>query len=386
LSHIVKSHIKIKHLVWFVLGLGGILILACGHPTPILLHDAEHICNWSQGGGSPARIAYVPTNAYGYPRALWRQPQETSLLVEPTAGLGFIFVPTTSSRIIILSYNDGTKFGEIKFKGPIPAPCGLIDSLIVVNEDGRRMVIENWVVNRRIWQVDLKGTDFEPLIFNKRVFWEDGGGMFHCYEVHEGKRIWEKKLDFKLESPAAACSLGVVVPGSGPIIECLSPEDGHMLWKVNMDARIRNALEIVGDTVLYCTVAGRVGTLNIRDGSKIWEVDAGPEIISPPATDGEGIYIGTNTGRLMRLNFETGQFDWQLNIDSPVKAGATIFGDLVVFVSLNHKAYFVDKRDGTIMTDFETRGMLSARPIACSNRIFIAGEDKNLYCFQVTEE
>jgi hypothetical protein len=30
--------------------------------------------------------------------------------------------------------------------------------------------------------------------------------------------------------------------------------------------------------------------------------------------------------------------------------------------------------------------MLSVRPIACSDRIFIAGEDKSLYCFQVAEE
>ena len=211
-------------------------------------------------------------------------------------------------------------------------------------------------------------------------------GYFIAMVFKRGNGFGSKKLEYELVSAAAASSSGLIMAGTGPIIECLSTEDGKTIWRVDMEARLRNSPIIVGDTVLYCSVAGRIGALSMHDGSKIWEFDAGPDIISPLATDGKSVYAGTNNGRLIRLDFESGIVDWQLDIGSPVKAGATIFGDKVVFVSLNHKAYFVDKNDGTIKTEFETRGMLSARPIACSNRIFIAGEDKNLYCFQVTEE
>jgi outer membrane protein assembly factor BamB len=153
-----------------------------------------------------------------------------------------------------------------------------------------------------------------------------------------------------------------------------------------MKDRIRNPLEIVGDTALYCTTTGHIGALNMKDGSTIWDVEIGYDLITPPATDGDGIYIGTNNGRFLGLSFNSGQITWQKEIGSPIKAGATIFGDIVIFVGLNHKVYFVDKKDGTERSEFETRGMLSARPIVCSNRIYIVGEDKNLYCFQVAEE
>jgi hypothetical protein len=381
-----ETSLKVKYLIPFAIILGGIPLILCGHPTPILLNNADQICNWSQGGGGAERVAYAKSSAYGQPRILWKQTLESPLIVEPTAALGYIFVPTTKSKIMILSCDDGRSFGEVKFGGPIPKPCGLLDSLIIVNEDGHRMVVYNWVANSRVWQIELKGTDLEPLIYQKRVYWQDGTGIFHCYDLQEGKRVWEKKLDYNLVSEAAASSSGLILAGTGPIIERLSTADGKNIWLVDMEARSRNSPVIVGDTVFYCTVAGRIGALSMLDGSKIWEFDVGPDIITPLATDGQGVYAGTNNGRLMRLNFESGQVDWQLDIGSPVKAGATIFGDIVVFVSLNHKAYFVDKNDGTIKTEFETRGMLSARPIACSNRIFIAGEDKNLYCFQVTEE
>ncbi|HBC47303.1 MAG TPA: hypothetical protein DEO84_06355 [candidate division Zixibacteria bacterium] len=377
---------RIKYPIRLVIILGGISLIFCGHPTPILLNNGDQVCSWSQGGGGAERAGYAKTSVDGQPRILWKQTLESPLIVEPTTALGYIFVPTTKNKIAILSFDDGRSFGEVKFEGPISNPCSLLDSLIVVNEDGHRMVVYNWVTNNRIWQVELEGAYWEPLIYQKRVYWQDGTGIFHCYDLQEGKRVWAKKLEYNLISEAVASNSDLILAGTGPIIERLSAKDGNSLWRVNMEARSRNSPVIVGDTVLYCNIAGRIGALSMFDGSKIWESDAGPDIISPLATDGQGIYAGTNNGRLIKLNFDSGKIDWQLDIGSPVKAGATIFGDIVVFVSLNHKAYFVDKNDGTIKTEFETRGMLSARPIACSNRILIAGEDKNLYCFQVTEE
>ncbi len=365
------------------LAFSALILIVCHPPTPILLYDAEHLCVWNQGGGSPARNAFYSTDITGYPTPLWRQSLETSLIVDPTAGMGFIFVPTTNNKVSVLSYRDGTRLSEIGFKGPIPAPVGVFDSFMVVNEDGRRMVIQNWVNNRKVWQVPLKGTDFEPLIYDGRVYWQDGSGLFHCYEVTEGRRIWERELDYALISPGAASESLLVLAGSGPIIECLSTEDGRSIWKVDMEARVRNSPEIVGDAIVYCTVEGHIGELNLKDGSMIWDTELGPSLVASPATDGEGIYLGTNEGRFMRIGFSSGQIDWQHEIDAPIKGGCAIFGNMVIFVSLNHKAYFVDKNDGTTRSEFETKGMLSTRPIACSDRIFIAGEDKNLYCFQV---
>jgi hypothetical protein len=361
-------------------------LTVCHPPTPIFLHNAARLCVWNQGGGSAARNAFYDTDLSGYPTPLWRRSQDTPLIVDPTAGLGYLFIPTTKSKISVLSINDGARSREIRFKGPIPAPIGILDSFIVVNEDGHRMVIQNWVDDRRVWQVPLKGADFEPLLYNGRVYWQDGNGLFHCYEVIEGKRIWERELDYALVSPAAASESSLVLAGSGPIMECLSTEDGRSLWKIDMESRVRNSPEIIGDTIVYCTADGHVGELSLKDGSRIWDVDLGPSLIASPATDGEGIYLGTNEGRYMRLGFSSGQVTWQHEIDAPIKGGAAIFGNMVVFVSLNHTAYFVDKNDGTTRSEFETRGMLSTRPIACSDRIFIAGEDKYLYCFQVTGE
>jgi outer membrane protein assembly factor BamB len=361
----------------------ALFLIMCRPPVPILLNDTEHLCTWNQGGGSSKRNAFYDTHLSGYPAPLWSHRLKTPLIVDPTAGTGFLFVPTTDNKVSVLSISDGTRLSEIGFKGPIPAPIGILDSLMIVNEDGRRMVIQNWVNNHKIWQVPLKGADFEPLIYNGRVYWQDGDDLYHCYEISEGKRVWERKLDFALISPGAASESSLVLAGSGPIMECLSTEDGRSIWKIDMEARVRKSPEIMGDAVLYCTVDGHVGELSLRDGTRIWDVDIGPSLIASPATDGEGIYLGTNEGRLMKLSFISGQVDWMHEIDAPIKGGCAIFGNLVIFVSLNHKAYFVDKNDGTTRSEFETRGMLSTRPIACSDRIFIAGEDKNVYCFQV---
>ena len=69
-----------------------------------------------------------------------------------------------------------------------------------------------------------------------------------------------------------------------------------------------------------------------------------------------------------------------------MKAGPTLTDKLAIFVSIDYRAYFADKTKGDILYRFKAGGMLATRPLACDGRVYIAGEDKKLYCFDITGE
>jgi len=371
--------------ITFILAAWGIFLLNCSAPGPIKLDDDPFACDWEQAGGGPDRAGRGQVAAAVEPELRWKKTLKTPLVIEPTAGSGILFAPTTTDRIQLVSLKSGGYIGRVSLRAPAAGPCCVYDSLLAVNESGRKLAVLNWVTCKRLWSVDLMGSEVEPLLNEGKLFWQDGSGMLRCFEITEGKRIWERRLDYLISAAPSASGGSLVLVSRDGGIECLSSESGNPVWSVDSLTRIRTSPVIFGGDLLYCTAEGRVGKIDMRDGSRVWEVDHDLAIMGALATDGEGVYIGTTDNKLLRLDFASGDIIWEIKGEGPFKAGGTIAGDLVVFAGLNRKAYFVDKRDGTIKYEYETKGMLSARPLVCSNRIYIAGEDRNLYCFRVNE-
>lgn len=363
----------------------GIGLYSCAPPAPIVLDDDPFPCAWDQGGGGPCRAASVSGIDDGMPELRWIRRQKTALLLEPTLGNGILALPTANKKLSLVSPKSGSRVGEVSFKEHLIGPCIISDSLIVANEGGERLVVVNWVTGRRVWQVDLRFSEIEPLVISGRVLWQDGRRILYCYDLAEGKRIWDRKLGFTLAAAPTADSQAVVVISNNGQIEKLSLLDGTHIWSRKLPYLLRNASIIYDGSLICVSTGGQISKLDIRDGFTLWENDLRSQIIAPPAVDETGVYLGTLGGTLIKVDLGSGQKVWESLINGPIKAGAMIVGNMAVFVSLNHRAYFVDKNDGSIRYDYQAQGMLTARPVACGNRIYIAGEDRNLYCFQVSQ-
>ena len=374
--------LKPKYL-WLIILL--VSLYACAPPAPIRLDDNPYQCVWNQGGGSHFRASSIRDGDDGIPELRWIKKQRTPLLLEPTLACGILALPTTDNKLNFISLKTGVRVGFIKFRDFLASPCAIYDSLIVVNEGGEKLSVLNWVTGERQWSANIKYDDTEPLTINNRLIWQDGSRMLRCFVLGEGRRIWDKKLEFRLAAAPAADSQALIIIDRAGNIENVSLSSGSSIWVKNSDYRFRNAPIIVGNTIIVASSDGRISSIDLSDGTINWEVNIGYPLMAPLAADPGGIFYGTSQGKFGKINFLSGVKEWEFEINGPIKAGATILGNTVVFVSLNHRAYFVDKNDGSIRLEYEAQGMLTARPVACFNRVYIAGEDKNLYCFQVSQ-
>lgn len=363
---------------------GCLCLISCNPPEPITLADSFDSCSWEQGGGDPGRSSFADSPASDQPRLLWKAEFKYRLNIEPTATLGAILVPTSDKKLHIISANNGSGFAEIKLRDAILTPAVLADSIAAINLGGERLMVENWVTQQEGWEAELEGSSVEPLIFDNMLYWLDGMDYLRCFDIAEGKRIWDERITSAVLAPPAACSLGVIIFSENGLMECFDPHTGKRIWSFATQAKLRSTALIVDDQLLFASIDGQVARVRMKDGNLVWHKDLHLPIRAPLASDGQGIFIGTNNRLILRLDFDSGEMDWKGEIGGPVKAGPTIVGNTVVFVSLDHKAYFVDKISGQVHFVYETDGMLTTRPLACGNRVYIAGEDKNLYCFKLS--
>ncbi len=366
--------------------LAGAIVAGCGHPPPVIIDNADSDCEWNQGGGNFKRASYTPLESSDIAGLLWTCNFKRRLTIEPTAAYGKILIPTTDKRLFVISITDGSRLAVKKYKNAIVAPALVSDSLAVLLVEGEKLIIENWILHQPLWEADLEGSFIEPLVMDGKVYWIDGKNLLRCYKLEDGVRIWDRKLDYHYSCTVTGSPAGIFLACDRGIIYCYETNSGEKKWIYDSGNRMRNPPVVAGDQLVFCCTEGTVGRLNAADGSPVWKTDLKSPIIAPPASDGKGVYLGTNDRYIYRLDFESGDIIWRRKIGGPVKAGPTLTENFAIFVSIDYRAYFVDKNSGKILYRYETDGMLTTRPLVCDGKVLIAGEDRNLYCFDIAGE
>ncbi len=233
-------------------------MLGCHSGRDISFSSVSGACLWNQAGGGAQRAGYSGAECTGIPSLAWKKKFKTPFLTEPSIAAGYLFLPAPNSGVIIIDAETGEMADVFKVGGPVTTPVAVLDSLMVLNEYGRRLSAVNWVTAERLWTVDIYGSDFAPLILDGGVYWHDGRGNITCFDLWEGKRIWGIAADYDIIAPPSACSLGVLFSSDKGRIECLSPRDGSVLWSSETGSRVKSAPAIFNDKFAFCTVEGRV--------------------------------------------------------------------------------------------------------------------------------
>ncbi len=356
----------------------GTCLISCVPSRPINLEAVKDPCiAGSFDGGNPGKSK---------PTLLWKLDLQNSVEYSPAISLGVLLIPLADNKLSIVSTNKPHRFAEIRFREPIVNSIAASESLVVVNTGGNRLLVVNWIKRDARWETNLSGWFGKPAIFENRVLWFDGLGYLRCFDIIEGKRLWDLKLDDTELRSAEACSTGVVVFADKGLIECLDLDSGQRLWSFQAGARIKGQPVILEDQLFFAAVDGTVARLKMSNGEPVWIRQLWSPVFGAPSCDSSGIYLGTNNRFLFKLDFDTGIVVWKTEIEGPVKTGPGLIDRFAVFVGLDHKIYFADKSSGEIVLDQETNGMITAPPVTCGNRLFVAGEDGFLYCYETERD
>lgn len=212
-----------------------------------------------------------------------------------------VVVPTYNERIYFLNPKDGKVLTSIMTKSTVGSAVAMAGELIYFAE-------------------------------------ESGGDLLTCFNVVNGKRVWQKKI---------------VDPPGAPIIDA---ED------------------------LYITSRnGVVSRINRWTGEVVWQYDANSQCYGAPSTDEKQVYIGTAKGELLCLSKTTGKRIWEFKTEKAVYAQPLV--DRYVFSGAGDgKLYAIDPVTGKQIWSFMTSSSIHTTPVLNANRLLIASNDKMIYC------
>jgi outer membrane protein assembly factor BamB len=124
--------------------------------------------------------------------------------------------------------------------------------------------------------------------------------------------------------------------------------------------------------------------VDMFSGKPIWKYEADNYINGAPCTNGEVALFGGCDGFLHIVNVATGKSE-KMDIGTYIASSATIDGNLCFFGNYDGEFYCVDFKQKKIVWKHTGAGAFLASPSIKGDKVIIASQDKNVYCFNKTD-
>ncbi len=240
----------------------------------------------------------------------------------------------------------------------------------------------------------------QPIVSGRRLFLQDGFARIHALHAQSGKTLWRRDLA-KRGAPAFGGGMSLlgkrlfVATGLG-VLAALSPETGEILWKTEPSTPIRAAPLAHRRIVLALGHDNKINAHTIEDGRLIWfhQGTLNPATILTGATgalEGRTVVVPYSSGEIFALRLENGAVSWQTNVTlgslaasfpTSITSLATPVIDRgrIIAVSNAGKTLALDIRTGEKIWSQNVAGL--EMPWVAGNVIFLAAEDRRVYCLQ----
>ncbi|OQX91378.1 MAG: hypothetical protein B6D58_08440 [candidate division Zixibacteria bacterium 4484_95] len=373
----------IKSLVRIGGVLGLTLVFSCGGAHPPLKIDPDPNRIYSGYKGGVSRDGHVNTDKEVDLTPLWKIKFRYPLFFSPSLAGDYIFQPGTDKKIHILEVNTGVEVAEIKVRRQLGTSPEVADSFLAVCEEGEKgeLLVINYLTGDLAWSVKTYGLCLPPAIYNDKIFWVDGRMTINAAELTDGQKIWSVEMDKGYDTGPVICEGKLFVSTVDSMIYCIDTESGEKLWSRHGSGRTNSCPACFNGRLYFCLADGKVVCYDYSTGEQLWEHVEKPRLFYSPSVDESGVYFGTGDGLFIRLDDDSGVKLWEFSAGSPVRGTALVTQKTVIFTSLDYTVFMVDKYSGELLSSYVTSGMISAAPVLSNSKLFIAGQDRFLYCF-----
>ena len=168
--------------------------------------------------------------------------------------------------------------------------CGGCDAVLrAIHVEGREAGQEKWnfEFGDRIAAA--------PVGFDGKVAAAGLGGLLACFNVADGKQLWQRKIKGEgfFGSPAFSGGL-LFLPGSRKAAYCVDTETGEIRWTFENLSGFDGSAAVAGEGVYFPGKDGKLHVLDIKTGEEVWHFSAGGSIEGALAI-GEGALVFCDT-------------------------------------------------------------------------------------------
>lgn len=206
---------------------------------------------------------------------------------------------------------------------------------------------------------------------------------------------WQTRLNGQIFASPVALDGKVYIGTTGGVFHAVDARTGKTLWSFAAGRPILGTALVTGDAVFFTCDNGYLFRLRRDDGKEVWRYDLGDSRVSrvlphpgvfnwdwhgarPALADGV-LYAGSGDGGFHAVDAASGTQRWRFATGAPVRGGAAVAGDRVVFGSADHFVYALDRATGKELWKHDTGAEIEDQPLVAGDRVFLGNRGGGLF-------
>lgn len=168
---------------------------------------------------------------------------------------------------------------------------------------------------REIWRIETRvGIYTTAAIQNKRIFYGDDLGVFHCIKLSNGQSDWKFKTASRIISSPAVSKDRVIFGSTDGNIYCLDTKTGNEIWKFKTTKSVMGCPVIQNDTVYIGGSDGCFRAFDLNTGKVLWTFDQLKNYVETrPIISSGKVMFGAWDSNFYALNIKDGNLAWKWN-------------------------------------------------------------------------
>lgn len=182
------------------------------------------------------------------------------------------------------------------------------------------------------------------------------------YTDSDPKILWSYRLVIKTDSlidSSAFLSESykiVFVPGGDGFIHALNTENGKLLWRQKDNNSVSDEIDMSG--VIVNSFEGHI------------------------QGDNNFIYAGCDNDYMYCFDYK-GKTIWRFKTNMMIWTCSAIFGNFLLFGSLDKYIYCVDRFSGKLQWKYNTGAEIKSSPVVSDNKVYICNSNGKVLCFAI---
>lgn len=355
--------------------------------------EVNYSDDWLQRGGNPQNTnqnlhSSIPSQNI---RQLWTFNADAGFPKNAMIATdAILFASTLRGDMYAVDISTGKGLGKFGKIGGAPNCPAYSSSEIILTFDGdpeSSVLSYDLKTGKENWRRNLGMCRTSPVIDSGFVYVNSVDSAAYKLNLLTGELIWVFKnipdstgLKSFFASPVVNGN-NIIVCNVNGFIYCLDKQTGKVNWSYKTDAPVYSDPSIYNDKLYVCSDDKNIYCMNL-DGSLNWKKDLNTTFISSCSFYEENVIVSGVNGIVYSLNANSGNENWQFKTAGTINGSTLVVNDKILVSSLDRNFYILNADDGSKFWEMSFESRLRAAPLVWKNFLFIACENKEIYCFK----
>lgn len=349
--------------------------------------------DWLQRGGNPQNtnqnlLSSIPSQNI---RQLWTFNADAGFPNNAMIATdAILFTSTLRGDMYAVDISTGKGLGKFNKIGGAPNCPAYSNSEIILTFDGdpeSSVLSYNLKTGKENWRKNLGMVRTSPVIDSNFIYVSSTDSAVYKLDLLTGELIWKffttrDTIGLKpFYSAPVINENNVIVCNMNGFIYCLDKETGKINWSYKTDAPVYSNPSIYDNKLFVCSDDKNIYCMNL-DGTLNWKKDLNTTFISSCSFYGTNVIVSGVDGVIHSLDMNSGNENWQFKTAGTINGSTLAVNDKILVSSLDRNFYILNSDDGSKFWEMSFESRLKASPLVWKNFLFIACENKEIYCFK----